>query len=145
MEIYRIKSTYTAWAVGRPQRGNVHRAFIIFILIFIYNFPAVGSANPPSGVWVSLFLFFVFILFCFLGEGGNLENFQESICLDLHQIQSGPIRWTLPYLVLRILPKVRNKWFRGVFESSRTSTMELFCENSYRLKAVNYFRNKDPS
>ena len=72
MEIYRIKSTYTAWAVGRPQRGNVHRAFIIFILIFIYNFPAVGSANPPSGVWVCLFLFlfFVFILF-FLRRGGE--------------------------------------------------------------------------
>ena len=28
---------------------------------------------------------------------------------------------------------------------SRTPTMELFCENSYRLKAVNYFRKKGPS
>ena len=25
---------------------------------------------------------------------------------------------------------------------TRTSTMELFCENSYRLKAVKYFRKK---
>ena len=29
-------------------------------------------------------------------------------------------------------------------EPSRTSTMELFCEASERLKAVNYFRKKAP-
>ena len=42
----------------------------------------MGSADPPSGVWVCLFLFFVFFVF-FWGEGGNLENFQESICHDV--------------------------------------------------------------
>ena len=30
-------------------------------------------------------------------------------------------------------------------EPSRTSTMELFCENSERFKAVNYIRKKAPS
>ena len=43
----------------------------------------MGSADPPSGVWVCLFLFFVFVLFFFWGEGGDLENFQESICHDV--------------------------------------------------------------
>ena len=30
-------------------------------------------------------------------------------------------------------------------ELSQTSTMEIFCENSQQLKAINYFRKKSPS
>ena len=33
---------------------------------------------------------------------------------------------------------------KSVFRS-QAPMMELFCENSYRLKAVNYFCNKTPS
>ena len=46
-----------------------------------------------------------------------------------------------PYYMQFLIPSK----FRAVFRISRTSTMERFCENSYRHLAVNCFRKKAPS
>ena len=67
----------------------------------------------------------------------------KQLAVDLHQTQSGPIWWTLAHLFLRILPKFRNTWFRGVFEPSPISAMELFAKIVIDwLEALNYFRKK---
>ena len=40
---------------------------------------------------------------------------------------------------------IKGTWTEAYLEPSRTSTMEFFCENSWRLKPVNYFRKRGQS
>ena len=40
---------------------------------------------------------------------------------------------------------IKETWTEMYLEPSQTSTMELFCENSWRLKPVNYFPEKGQS
>ena len=82
-----------------------------------------------------------------------LENCQESNYREVSFNKAASCRptpnskwtiwWTLAHLFLRILPKFRNTWFRGVFEPSPISAMELFCKNSYRLaRSLKLFSEK---
>ena len=48
-------------------------------------------------------------------------------------------------LLIALSPAVLLQVSEVYLEPSQTSTMELFCENSWRLLAVNYFQKKAPS
>ena len=116
-------------------------------IIFMNRFQVLRNLQkqPQESVLEKKMFFLARWWWCFL----NVSCYEQLKIQGSESCRNSIIilkRHVNPQAFTVIFPtSIKGTWTEAYLEPSRTSTMEFFCENSWRLKPVNYFRKRGQS